>query len=218
MSTELYIKRFQELRAQASGVASTRHRPSGDMVFGDSVDTGRFLNWKVKARSLIIKACGESSEHYKQFLKSEEPQSYRTSFEEFQEVFAVFEAAREDFEGGYLADVRNVIQAEVFSDELDQARNLLSAGYKAPSAVIAGVVLETTLRRMCVDRQLSTGKLDKMNSDLAKAGAYNLLVQKRITALADVRNNAAHGHPTQFKDDDVADMINYIESFVATHT
>ena len=32
-----------------------------------------------------------------------------------------------------------------------------------------------------------------MNSDLVKAGVYNLLKQKQITALADLRNKAAHG-------------------------
>jgi hypothetical protein len=56
-----------------------------------------------------------------------------------------------------------------------------------------------------------------MNSELTKAGAYNLLVQKRITALADIRNNAAHGRTGQFKDNDVSDMISYVESFVSEH-
>jgi hypothetical protein len=35
---------------------------------------------------------------------------------------------------------------------------------------IAGTVLETTLRQMCLDKQIAIGKLDKMNADLAKAG------------------------------------------------
>jgi hypothetical protein len=60
---------------------------------------------------------------------------------------------------------------------------------------------------MCVDRALPIGKLDKMNADLAKAGAYNKLVQKQITALADIRNDAAHGHYDQFSKDDVSSMI-----------
>jgi hypothetical protein len=37
-----------------------------------------------------------------------------------------------------------------------------------------------------------------MNAALAKAGKYNKLMQKRITALADIRNSAAHGNFNQF--------------------
>ena len=127
----------------------------------------------------------------------------------------MFNATRNDFEKGYLNSVRNLIQAEVFSTELDQAKELLSTGYVVASAVIAGVVLETSLRQMCIDASLPTGKLDKMNADLAKAGVYNLFVQKRITSLADIRNNAAHGHPDKFNKNDVQEMIAYIENFMA---
>ncbi len=60
---------------------------------------------------------------------------------------------------------------------------------------------------MCEDNQFATGKLDKTNADLAKAGVINKLVQKQITAWADIRNSAAHGRAHQFKPDDVASMI-----------
>lgn len=42
------------------------------------------------------------------------------------------------------------------------------------------------------------GKLNKMNEDLAKAGVCSPLRQKRIAALADIRNSAAHGHADKF--------------------
>jgi hypothetical protein len=35
--------------------------------------------------------------------------------------------------------------------------------------------------------------------------------------LADIRNNAAHGHPEKFNANDVADMIKDIERFVSEH-
>jgi hypothetical protein len=80
----------------------------------------------------------------------------------------------------------------------------------------AGVVLETTLRQMCTDRNIPIAKLDKMNADLAKAGAYNSLVLKQITHLAGIRNSAAHGHPEEFTDSDVANMISQIRAFVSS--
>ena len=56
-----------------------------------------------------------------------------------------------------------------------------------------------------------------MNSDLAKAGIYNKLQQKRITALADIRNSAAHGKPEEFSGDDVIMMIRDIKQFLAIY-
>jgi hypothetical protein len=56
-----------------------------------------------------------------------------------------------------------------------------------------------------------------MNAELAKAGVYNLLTQKKITALADLRNKAAHGKWTEFTPSDVEQMIAQIRAFMETH-
>jgi DNA-binding protein Fis len=53
-----------------------------------------------------------------------------------------------------------------------------------------------------------------MNADLARASVYNKLTQKRITAIADIRNNAAHGYWDQFDQADVKDMIDWVATFV----
>jgi hypothetical protein len=147
-------------------------------------------------------------------VKLEEGRTYSTNHETMLELKAAFEAAREDYEGGYCNSLRNLVHAEVFSIELEQASELLRAGYKTPAAVVAGVVLETTLRGLCLKHGIEPTSVNKMNSDLAKAGQYSLLVQKRVTALADIRNNAAHGHPDKFSDADVRDMIAQVETFV----
>ncbi|MGG6240079.1 DUF4145 domain-containing protein [Nodosilinea sp. AN01ver1] len=130
---------------------------------------------------------------------------------------AIFLAAKEDFEGGYLSSMRALVQAEVFDSELEQANELLNSGYFTAAAVVAGVLLETALRELCEKEGISVGKLDKMNADLAKAGVYNKLIQKRITALADIRNSAAHGKVNEFVEQDVTDMIRYVSLFLASH-
>ena len=113
--------------------------------------------------------------------------------------------------------MRSLVQAEVFNSELEQATELLRKSYKAPAAVIAGTVLETALRELCDRNQIIPGKLEKMNADLAKKGVYNLLMQKRITALAQVRNDAAHGKHDGYTEPDVKTMISDIERFLADH-
>ncbi|MNT98300.1 hypothetical protein D3C72_2408540 [compost metagenome] len=54
-----------------------------------------------------------------------------------------------------------------------------------------------------------------MNDDLAKAGAYNATQKKRITALAGIRNSAAHGKPDEFTPAEVRGMIDDVERFLA---
>jgi hypothetical protein len=56
-----------------------------------------------------------------------------------------------------------------------------------------------------------------MNADLAKQGLYNANMAKRITALAGIRNSAAHGKPDEFTDADVKAMIEDIQRFLAQH-
>lgn len=215
LKTSALTRRFEELALQLKKLDESKRYENTEYFPGYRIEQSDFLNWKVKARHLLSLSCGKSSEHLLQFIETEKPTMYRTNYEELQLVGGVFLAAKEDFEGGYLTTVRNLVQAEVFEDELGQAAELLMAGYRAAAAVIAGVVLETTLRQLCTDRGIPIGKLDKMNADLAKEGAYNKLVQKRITASADIRNSAAHGHSDQFKDSDVSEMIAYIEGFLS---
>ncbi|MBA5686338.1 DUF4145 domain-containing protein [Rugamonas apoptosis] len=204
--------RFNELEQQAQDIAATESTKSGAYsgVY-QHIDADVILGWCVKARNLLSTACGRESEHFKSFVEAEEPQSYEDSPTRFKRVLSVFRAAKEDFEGGYLTTMRNLVQAEVFTTELEQADELLGAGYPLPAAVIAGVVLETTLRDLCAQSGLVPGKLSKMNDDLAKAGRYNSVVQKQITALAAVRNSAAHGKVDEFTREDVKAMIRDVE-------
>lgn len=214
-NTSVLSRRFGELVEQMNTLEATNRRVVEEYFTGHRIDDQMFANWKVKAKNLLNIACGKDSEHYLEFIELEKGGAYQGNGDIFLKLKPIFLAAQEDFEGGYLRSVRNLVQAEVYSTELDQARELLSAGYKTPTAVVAGVVLESGLRQMCNDRSLPAGKLDRMNADLSKAGAYNLLVQKQITAIADIRNNAAHGNSEQFQNKDVSDMISYVESFLA---
>lgn len=142
---------------------------------------------------------------------------YQTNLDVLRNLKAIFVAAQDDYDGGFLVSTTNLVAAELFDDQLAQASELLRNGYVLASAVVAGTVLETTLRRLCEVHNLPAGKLDKMNADLAKANVYTLLVQKRITSLADVRNNAAHGKIENFSKEDVQDLIDYTHRFAADY-
>ena len=200
---------------EAKQILAAKTQSRGYGFEGTYVDQGHFIQWQVKVRNLLSLACGVDSVHLRAFEKQEKSFVGDTNYGIMQRQEAVLLAARDDYEGGYLSKIRNLVQAEVFDNELEQAEELLAAGYATAAAVIAGTVLETSLRQICADRGLGVGKLDKMNADLAKAGAYNSILQKRITAIAGIRNAAAHGDANAFRKDDVEGMIQDIRRFLA---
>ena len=212
------IKGFNELKEEALTVQATKHSSQG--VWGEIyyIDKTLFQKWKVKVKNLLVLGCGKDSEYIKEFEKKETTNvAMATNNDIFQNLIGVFSAAKEDYEAGYVTSIRTLIQAEVFESELEQAQELLKNNYRVAAGVIAGIVLETGLRELCDRESIPHGKLDKMNAELAKKGIYSKLQQKRITALADIRNNAAHGKPENFTDEDVEMMIRDIESFLLNY-
>ena len=210
-------QRFNELKDQIEKIDSTKRKTEGLYGPVDVVNDEALTGWVVKAKNLLVTACGNNSEHYKAFIKAENFQSMETNYDVLKRVRAIFNAAKEDFEGGYLTSLKQLVQAEVFESEIEQAEELLKSGYKLAAAVISGVVLETALRDLSANNSLAIGKLDIMNAQLAKAGVYNKLQQKQITAIADIRNSAAHGKPELFTETDVKNMIRDIESFLLNY-
>lgn len=217
--SQVLRNRFEELHAQMERLIASKFNRYDSFWQKQvvDVDPNALLEWRVKIRNLLAKACGEDSEHYREFIANETKGAYSTYFETLQSLRSVFVAAREDFEGGYVQDFRNLVIAEVFSDILAQASELLSSGYVGPAAVLAGAVLEDELRKSCLAAGIDLPekpKLDYMNGQLAKANTYNKFTQKRITALAEIRNSAAHGKWTEFQKSDVEDMIRWITKFL----
>jgi hypothetical protein len=194
-----FAQRFEELNEQLRLIETTKTvRTHHDRTY-DVVNREKFDEWIVKVKTLLGNACGKDSEHYKSFNNIDE-YTYHDTFETLLRHRAVFNAAKEDYLGGYCNTLKNIIEAEVFESQIEQAEELLGKGYYVPAAVIAGVVLETHIRELCLENNMPTGKLNKMNDDLAKNGIYNVIIQKQITELAAIRNSAAHGKENDEKE------------------
>ncbi len=130
----------------------------------------------------------------------------------------ILSALRGDFEAGRLQSFQELIHADLFSDFLEMAEYFMQEGYKDPAAVIAGGVLEEHLRKLCGKHGVtisSKPKLETMNSDLAKTGAYNKNDQKQVTAWAGLRNDAAHGNYKNYGDGEVKLMVAGIREFIS---
>jgi hypothetical protein len=127
-----------------------------------------------------------------------------------------------------LQNLASEIESEITADYMGQAENLLKEGSPGkydhvPAAVLAGAVLEKSLKTIC--SQLSPPehintqngsplKLNALIDALKKRDVYNELTAKQLRAWADIRNQAAHGNFEEFTKDQVGFMVSGITNFL----
>jgi len=211
---KLIERRFSELTEEMEAVgAGAEWIPDAETLI---VPRDAFKGWATSALSLLQRTFGEDSIHYQNLLA--EFKAFRGYSSELEDCRAIFLAAKEDYEGGYLFNVRALVKAEVLVDDvLEQATALLQAEYKDPACVLAGVALETTLKELATSKGISHNKADRMNADLCKAEVYNMGMQKQITAWLHLRNAAAHGNWEDYNNAQVEDMVNGVSRFIADY-
>ncbi|MBI5892788.1 MAG: HEPN domain-containing protein [Deltaproteobacteria bacterium] len=210
-------RRLDELIATGEQVLATKRSPGTNVIGDFRVDTQMAYQWATSVQNLLVRVFGQEGEHYKNF--SAQVTNHLT-FSPTYRAQGILKAAKDDYENEQLFEVRSLIEAELFDDFLEQSEHLLNSGYYQPAAVIAGCVLEDGLWKLCEKEGIalpSKPKLDTMNSALAKVGVFSKLVQKRITALADLRNKAAHGQWDQFTKEDVIEMIQAVRRIMEEH-
>lgn len=139
----------------------------------------------------------------------------------FTTVAAALSAFRSDVQAGYLKTLEELIHADLFADFLEMATELRAKGFKDAAAVIAGSVLEEHLRKLAGASGLQTAKssgeplkASVLNASLAKAGTYNKLVEKSVTAWLGVRNSAAHGKYDEYDDAQTEALIRDVRNFL----
>ena len=138
---------------------------------------------------------------------------------------AIAQAARrgdagfEEIQGGLLTTVENHAIAVTFDDFLDHGAEYLKYGRKDEAAVIAGIVFEDAIRRICRVLGVTEDgvKLDTLVTELAKQGVLTSLKAKRARAAAGLRTSAAHARWEQIDLADVAPVIELTKELIGAH-
>lgn len=183
----------------------------------DYVDSELANQWGVSCLQVIKTISGQESDYYIKFDKLFLLFFSTTNYPAVKTALGIIKAIKFDYENGYLFKSRTLIEAEVFDEFLEQAEELFKKGYYQAAAVITGCVLEDGLRKLCNRNSIilpAKATIEPMNVELAKAGVYAKLVQKKITPLAELRNRAAHGEWNKFNEKDVEDMIRDVRRFM----
>ena len=219
-----FLKLDKDAKKILAGETSRINEVRG--VFG-VVDSSLFQKWAISVLNLLERSFGKESVHFREFSKAHDALSYehksqldRIATSRFQSYYSIFKAAQEDFVGGYLFQMKDLIKAETFDEIITQSQYFLDGGYKDAACIIAGVALESAIKELCIREGISHAKLtlEAMNIELRKKGRYNLSKQKMITAWSDLRNNAAHGKWDAYSKEDVRLLIEGVKAFIADTT
>jgi len=142
------------------------------------------------------------------------PQSFQIG-----QMVALLSRLLEEIEGGLLTSIENHAIAVTFDDFLDHGAEYLKRGRKDEAGVIAGIVFEDTVRRIC--RVLGIAEwgvaLDTWITELAKQDILTGLKAKRARAAAGLRTSAAHARWEEIELGDVAPVIELTRELIGAH-
>jgi len=124
-----------------------------------------------------------------------------------------------DAQAGLISSVADRARAEVFDDFLDHAKSYLDEGHSDRAGVIAGVVFEDALRRVCRKHHIEDRgvKLDQLISQLAAENVLSATKAKRARVAAHVRTKATHAQWEEFDIGDVRATVEFAEELILNH-
>jgi hypothetical protein len=124
-----------------------------------------------------------------------------------------------DIDAGLLGNFGNKIRAETFDDFLDHAELYRQEGQKEQAGVIAGVVFEDTIRRICRDQGINEKgqNLEDLINALARQGAITGQQSKQAKVGSHVRTKATHAQWDEFDLDGVGATIQITKLLLRDH-
>ena len=210
MLNDKFERRFNELNESFKKLPYE----SGKHDSSRWVPHGKWEHWGTSAQNLILAVFGENSPHYKNFLQA---YSKCTGFDHHVDTLhAIFLAAKEDFDGGYVFNVELSISGEVFGDFVSLAKESLASGHKDVAAVLACASLEDALKRYALvsGLQVDQKSMQEIVNALKGKGLVQGAQKTLLDAMPRVRNIALHADWDKLSEADVNSVIGFVEQFL----
>lgn len=134
-------------------------------------------------------------------------------------MLGVLLSAKDEYLLGMAVDYHLSISAAVFNGFLDEAQYLLEKGYLRAAAVIIGASLEEGLKSCARSVPLIIGEKETLNPLIDKlkkpeVGILNEFEAKQLKAVANMRNDAAHGGDFTYTKVQVEEVFKIVEDTI----
>jgi len=190
-------------------------------TYYDMLNTRQISQLYIRLRHTIFDLTASGSEYQKFAERFQE----KISGHEVAILYGILKSLREDYAKNYLKNVNELIDADIFSDILEQSEYLRTQGYFRGSVVVAGISLESHLRKLAQKNSIPIMedekyvKAETLNTELYKKNIYDKTMHKSITSWLGMRNDAAHPDPKEINEGLIEPMImgirNLVESYPA---
>jgi hypothetical protein len=181
---------------------------------GRYVADGMWRGWATSVLSLFSAVFGETSAQWNHFKAAYDGCNGGES--SVAALKALFLAAKDDFDGGYVFDADLRISGEVFGDFVVLAKQALSDGHKDVAAVLACAALEDALKRLALAKNLVVN--DKTMSEIVNALKANGVVagaqKSLLDAMPRIRNMAMHAEWSKISAPDVSSVLGFVEQLL----
>jgi hypothetical protein len=205
--SEAVKKRMEELIAQSPELSQSNTNPHGQMA------------WLIAAQNALRLVCPSEANPYHVHTKSVVNDRMGRLEYKVSQVSALLRRLLEDIDRGLLTSIENHAIALTFDDFLDHGEEYLERGQKDEAGVIAGIVFEDTIRRVCrtLDITEKGVALETLIAGLTKREVLTALKAKRARAAAGLRASAAHARWEEFEISDVSPVIELTRELIEAH-
>lgn len=135
----------------------------------------------------------------------------------FQTQLEILKSIEKRFESS-LFDIRHLVQADIFDNELDAAEELLKKGFARATGAVAGVVLEGHLETVCENHNVKISKtkptISDYNDALKNSDVIDTATWRRIQFLGDIRNNCDHKKKDDPRKEEIEDLIDGVKKIM----
>lgn len=135
----------------------------------------------------------------------------------YKQQLEILKSVQKRFESS-LFDIQQLVQADLFDNELDAAKLLNKNKFMRAAGAMAGVVLERHLSQVLKNHNLTSKKdtISPLNDALKAGKVYDLPTFRKVQHLGDVRNLCDHDSTREPTQDEVDEMINGVDSIIKT--
>ena len=119
-----------------------------------------------------------------------------------------------------ISRIKQILQADIFDNELDTSKELLKNGFVRASGAISGVILEGHLKNVCENHKVPIRKKRPSISDyILKLKELNLIdtpLWRKLQSLADIRNLCDHKGDREPTAEEAKELIEGVEKITRT--
>ena len=173
--------------------------------------------WIVAAINIISLSCEGSTSAYLRLSNEIAAREYGYAINrQVGELAAILKNLLLDIDKGLVSSIFFQAHAIAFDDFLDHAVEYQKKDMKNEAGVIAGVVFEDSIRKICEKNSIGQAdrKLDQLISELSSKNIIPMIKAKRARVSAHVRTKATHAQWEEFDLSDVNETIEFTKELI----